>query len=365
MFGRNNKQLEVTISNKTILRIIGMVLLAVVLVGFIENALHPLTLIFVSFFLTLALNPAVTFVANKLKNKSRTRATALAYVVVMTVLIGFFALVLPPLISQTTNFIKEVPQTLRDLENDQGAVGEFVRRYELEEQVVQIANDWAKDTSNITNQAVSTASRVVSNLVSIITVLILTFMMLVEGPKWIAVFWRQYPKNKREHSISLASKMNDVVTGYVNGQVLVAAIGATFAVTALFIATTVFNVDTVNPIALGGIVFLFGLIPTIGVIIGSSIVILFSLFASIPLALTMLAFFVVYQQVENATVQPFIQSRANELTPLIVFLAAILGIGFGGLLGAIIAIPIAGCMKVLLDDYTLRKNATTEKTNKN
>jgi predicted PurR-regulated permease PerM len=82
--------------------------------------------------------------------------------------------------------------------------------------------------------------------------------------------------------------------------------------------------------------------------------VLFSLFASVPLAITMLIYFIIYQQIENTTIQPFVQSRANELTPLIVFIAAILGIGFGGLLGGIVAIPIAGCAKVLFDDYIER-----------
>jgi predicted PurR-regulated permease PerM len=152
--------------------------------------------------------------------------------------------------------------------------------------------------------------------------------------------------------------MYRVVTGYVNGQFLVATIGATFAVVALTISTTVFNVDTINPIAFGGIVFLLGLIPTIGVIISTAIVVIFSSFASIPLAITMLVYFIVYQQIENATIQPYIQSRANELTPLVVFSAAIIGIGFAGILGAIIAIPIAGCIKVLFDDFVERKKLT-------
>lgn len=355
MFGREKKELEITISNKTILRIIGFGIVTVVVLNFVSSIIHPLTLIFVAFFLTLALNPAVTKLSSKLKSRSRVRATAISYLVVVSFLIGFLLLVTPPLVNQTVDFIKDVPQTLRDLEESEGVIGDFVRSNDLEEQVTQIANNWARDTSSAADQAVSIANRVISNLVSIITVLILTFMMLVEGPKWLALFWKQYPKDKAEHSKKMAKKMYGVVTGYVNGQFLVAAIGATFAVIALSVSTTIFNVDSINPIAFGGIVFLFGLIPTIGVIISTIIVVLFSLFASVPLAITMLAFFIIYQQIENATIQPYIQSRANELTPLIVFSAAILGVGFAGILGAIIAIPTAGCIKVLFDDYIERK----------
>jgi predicted PurR-regulated permease PerM len=355
MFGRDKKKLEITVSNQTILRVIGYGLLTLLILNFISSIIHPLTLIFVAFFLSLALNPVVTKLSSKLKSKSRIRATAISYLLVISFLIGFLLLVTPPLVNQTVDFVKDVPRTLRDLEESEGIIGDFVRANDLEEQVTQIANNWARDTSSAADQAVSVANRVISNLVSIITVLILTFMMLVEGPRWLTLFWKQYPKEKAEHGKKIANKMYSVVTGYVNGQLIVAVIGATFAVIALSITTTIFKVDSINPIAFGGIVFLLGLIPTIGVIISTIIVVLFSLFVSVPLAITMLIFFIVYQQIENATIQPYIQSRANELTPLIVFSAAIIGVGFAGILGAIISIPIAGCLKVLFEDYIERR----------
>jgi predicted PurR-regulated permease PerM len=363
MFGRNKKELEITVSNQTILRIIGFIIGTVLLINFLASIRHPLTLIIVSVFLNLALNPAVTAVSNRLRSKSRVRATAIAYVAVITLLIAFFSLVLPSLIGQTADFVRETPQTLRGLKEQDSPIGDFVRRYNLEAQVVQIANDWAQDTGNIADQAVGIANRVISNLISIITVLILTFMMLVEGPKWTTLFWRQFPKSKRDQGQKLAKKMHAVVTGFVNGQMLVAATGAFFAVVALFISTTLFNVTTINPIAFGGIVFLFSLIPTIGVFISTAIVVTFSLFVSAPLAITMLIFLVLYQQIENATIQPYIQSRANELTPLIVFLAVIVGVGFGGILGAIISIPIVGCLKVLFDEYVVNKKEPIEEEN--
>jgi len=161
---------------------------AVIHVEFFERIAHPLTLIFMSFFLALALNPAVTAVSRRLKSKSRTRATTIAYVSVVTVLIGFLSLILPPLIGQTTDFMSDIPQTLRDLKEDNGVVGDLIRDNDLEEQVTQLANNWARDFSSSGTQAVSLANRVVSNLISIVTVMILTFMMLIEGPKWLKAF---------------------------------------------------------------------------------------------------------------------------------------------------------------------------------
>ena len=358
MFGRNKKSQEFTISNETILRLIGFGLATFLIIRIFENIIHPLTLIFVSFFLAIALNRAVNWVSKNLKSRNRVTATTIAYVSVMTVLIGFLALVVPPLVNQTRQFINEVPQTLRDLREDDGFAGETIRRYELEEQVTQFASNWASDFSGVSGQAVSIANRVVSNIISIVVVLVLTFMMLIEGPKWMQAFWKQYPKDKRTHAQTIVKRMNSVVTNYVYGQVVVAAIGASFAIVALFIATAVFNVDSVNAVALGGIVFLFSLIPMFGATIAAILVSLFSLFASPALAITMAIYFIVYQQIENASIQPYIQSKGNELTPMLVFIAAIIGVSFGGILGAFVAIPAAGCVKVLVDDYLDRKDDT-------
>lgn len=362
MFGRNQKSLEITISNSTILRVIFFVVATGMLIRIFENLVHPLTLIFVSFFLALALSPAVSWVSRKLKTKNRGTATALAYVSVITILIAFFSLIVPPLARQTTEFIEDVPQILQDVKEDQGTIGDFVRKNELEQQVQDFANSWSQNIENFQGPVVSTANRVVSNLISIVIVLILTFMMLVEGPRWLKFFWEQYPDDKQEHAQEMANKMYRVVTSYVNGQVIVAAIGAVFAIIAFLIATSIFDVSSSNAIAFGGIVFLFSLIPSIGATLSATIVVLFSSFLSIPLAITMMVYFVIYQQIENATIQPYIQSRANQLTPLLVFMSAILGIGFGGILGAFVAIPLVGCAKVLFDDYVdTKKSAKTTK----
>lgn len=351
MFWKKNNAQEVTVSLETIVRIVVVVALTLFVFQILESLLHPLTLIFVSFFLALALNPIVTKLSTKLRIKSRSAATAIAYISVISLLTLFFSLVLPPLVSQTTEFIANLPETVDEIQSSDGALGSFARNQEIDQQISDFVAEWTQDVSKVSNSAVSIANRVVSNLISIVTVLILTFMMLVEGPRWLKLFWKYYPKDKRAHHQKLAHRMYEVVINYVNGQVIVAAIGSTFAMIVLLIFTKIFGVTGLNIIALGGIVFLFSLVPTIGTILGSAIVILFATIASFPMGLAMLVYFIVYQQIENSTVQPIIQSRGNDLTPMLVFIAAIIGISFGGILGALIAIPAAGCAKILIEDW--------------
>ena len=351
MLGRQKiSEVEITVSNRTMLRILLFLLGTILFLRMIDSMRHPLTLIFVSFFLTLAINPIVTRLSSMLKSKSRVRATAIAYGAVMTVIISFVVLIVPPLINQTTEFIREVPKTLSEIKTQDSSLGRFIRRYNLEEQVQNFASDWTRNLGDVQGPVLTTANRIFANVLSIVTVLVLTFMMLIEGPRWMQSIWKHVPLRRRAHDQEIAHKMYKVVTSYVNGQVLVAGIGAMFAMITLIIVSTILNVS-VNAVALGGIIFLFALIPSIGTILGALIVTLFSLFSSPSLAVIMLVYFIVYQQIENATIQPMIQSRGNELTPMLVFIAAILGIGFGGVLGGFVAIPLAGCAKILFDDW--------------
>lgn len=345
---------EVTVSNRTVVRLILLTLVTILGIRFALSVSNVLVLLFVAFFLALALNPGVSWIARNLKLKSRVAAVGISYVLVLTVLGAFLTYVVPPLVRQTVDFINDAPETIESLKTDDSSAGRFVRRYNLDEQLEGFTNNLQQRTKNFRQPVVATAGRVGNALVSIITVLVLTFMMLVEGPIWIKRYWRHMPNRRRKHDQMVAEKMYRVVTGYVNGQLLLAVIAASFAFIVLVIASTLLNVS-INAVALAGILVFTGLIPMIGNTIGGVIVTAACLFVSVPLAIIMAVFFVLYQQIENVSLQPYIHSKYNELSPLLVFVAALMGIGFGGLLGGLIAIPAAGCAKVLLMDYLERR----------
>lgn len=348
MFQKQNS--SVTVQTETIIRIILLIALAVLAFMFLSDIRHQLQLIAISIFLAIALNPAVTWITLRLRSKSRVRATGVAYLTVLTLLAGLLTLIVPPLVKQTVDFIETVPATINNLQNQDSALGNFVRTNELDEQLETLSND-IRDRigSDFTQPVFNTANRVFGTLISLVTILVLTFMMLVEGPVWFKRLMRAQPADKREHRKNVLKKMYRVVTAYVNGQVLIAAIGASLALVAIFIAGTIFNAP-INAVAMAAIIFMFGLIPLVGNTIGASIVVLVALFSSLPMAIALAIYFLLYQQIENVTLQPYIQAKSNQLTPLIVFTAAIIGAGFGGILGAFAAIPIAGCIKVIVED---------------
>jgi predicted PurR-regulated permease PerM len=144
--------------------------------------------------------------------------------------------------------------------------------------------------------------------------------------------------------------MYRVVKGYVNGQVTLAALAAVIIFPALII------LDISYPIALFVIVFICALIPMIGNTIGAGIVTLVALTQSPSAALFVLAYYIIYQQIENIFIQPRIQANSTNMSPLLVFASVVIGISFGGILGGLVAIPVAGCIRISVLEYLRSRN---------
>lgn len=356
MLGVNKKEsgsVRVTVSNRTIIRVIGLVIASYLFVIALNKATHALTLLFIALFLSLALNAPVHALAQMLPGKrrgNRTLATGVSFFVIIALLIGFIASIVPPLVKQTASFIDEAPGLIEQLHDENTSVGSLVRRYSLEDELDKLSQQLSSRLKNISGSAVTTFTRVSGSIFSTLTVLVLTFMMLIEGPRWIRFARRLLPDDKEPHYEKLARDMYKVIKGYVNGQVLLAAIAALLIVIPLI----VLNVS--YPVALMVIVFICGLIPLVGHTIGAVIVSTVALFHSPWAALIVLVYYITYQQIENYVIQPRIQANSTDMSPLLVFASVIIGVSFNGLLGGLVAIPIAGCLRILVLDYLNRKN---------
>jgi predicted PurR-regulated permease PerM len=376
------RQVVVNITNRTIFRAIGWAIFAILLFRFMGRVTHVLILIFISFFLAMALNPAgrvthvlilifisfflamalnpaVNWFSKNLKIKSRVRATAFTYLTVVLLLSVFFALVIPPLVRQTRDFIHDVPTTVENFKQQDSSLARYAERYNVDEKLTKAAKDFTSHYSSFGSTLFNTGKRVAEAVISFFAVLVLTFMMLVEGPRWMQLAINSVHEKKRERYRNNAQRMYKAVTGFVSGQVILAVVAGIFCFIALEIAGNVLDVQT-NALAMAGVVTVFGVIPLFGNPIAATVVVLVSALNSLTLAIVMLIYFVVYYFVENHTFQPYLQSRLNELTPLTVFVAALLGIGFGGILGAVIAIPAAAAIKILTEDHFRHRHVPTD-----
>lgn len=341
-------KIEITISNRTILRVIAMVVVAGLFVAALHKAVHALVLIFTAVFLALALNAPVHWISEHLPGKkrgSRTLATTISFLLVVVFLAGFLASIVPPLVRQTSNFLHATPDLVNDLRSDDTSLGKFVRRYNLEDQTDKLSHQLQDRVGNIGNGALTTAGKVSSSIFAALTVLVLTFMMLIEGPHWLEFGSQFVPQKDRPRAKRLAADMYRVIKGYVNGQVLLAALASVLVLVPLLILGVSY------PVALMVIVFICGLIPMVGHTIGAVIVSTVALFQSPVTAIIVLAWYILYQQIENYVIQPRIQANSTDMPPLMVFISVLVGVSFGGLLGGLVAIPVAGCMRIVLLDY--------------
>jgi predicted PurR-regulated permease PerM len=357
-----DSKVELTVSNRTIVRVLVLVIISLIFLAVLKQMTHAIVLIFTAFFLALSLNAPVHWVERHLPGKrrdNRTIATVVSVLVVMVLFVGFLASIVPPLSRQVGGLVDAAPKFVNSLHSQDSEVGKLVKRYHLQTQVDNFSDELSSRAKGLSGKAVSTLADVGSSAISVLTILVLTFMMLVEGPRWVGFAKRLVPHNQRDHAAELARGMYKVIKGYVNGQVLLAAIASLFIVPALFILHISY------PVALMVVVFICGLIPMVGHTLGAIIVTSVALFHSPTSAIIILAYYILYQQVENYLVQPRIQANTTNMSPLLVFVAVVLGVSFGGLLGGLVAIPIMGCVRIVVLDQLMRRNlleATPEKS---
>jgi len=342
-------EVVVSLTNRTIVRVILWVTAAVLIYKFVGQVSYVLTLVFIAFFMALALNPVVGWITRRLKIGSRVRATAAAYILLVALLAGFLLLTVPPIVSQTRTFINEVPQTVASFQSEDTSLARAAARYNVDQRLTDAARSFSSNYGDFGSTVLNTTKRIISAFIGLIAVLVMTFMMLVEGPKWFKLVLGNTPKGSRDRYEKLIRRMSATVSGFVLGQLILSVTAGFFSLIALLVASNILDVS-INAVALAAIVAIFGLIPLIGNPLSTILVTLVCLLSSWQLALVMLIYFIVYQQAENATLQPYIQARQNELTPLLVFISALIGVSIAGIVGAFAAIPVAACIKILLEE---------------
>lgn len=349
-------KVRIEIDTRTFVRFWLVVLgfLAIILALWVARG--ALITIAVALFLALALNPPVSRLSRRLPGRSRIGATLISYLAVIILLGGFLVAVVPPVIDQTTKFAQTVPGLIDDVSHNRGAIDSFINKYGLRSQVdtaVNNAKNQASDVAkNLGNVLINSVNALLSGVVSVIFVLVLTFLMLIEGPRWMERLWGLYEdQDKLERHRALVHRMYHVVVGFVNGQITVAAIAAAAALLVTFVLSILFHMSANLALPLAFIIFICELMPLIGATIAAILVTLVLLFNNVTAAVVFLIYYLLYQQVENNFINPTIQSRSVELSALSILVAILVGVSLFGLLGAIIAIPVAGCLRVLLVDY--------------
>ena len=343
---KSSPALVVDISVKTIIK--ATVAVLAVWLGFqFFVVIWPVCLwLITAIFLAVGLNPIVSRIIRYLPTPNRVLATAIAFGLVLTGLATFLLITVPPIYSQLIEFATDLPEIFRSFKDQDGFLANIINEYQLDDDISGLISNLSSRISDFEGGLTGILNALIGTVFNLVAVVVLTFLMLIEGPK-ICRQLRSLARSKKqlEQWETIGKKMYGVITAYINGQFLIATIGATTA--GIFMVL----LGVPNPLALAGIVGLLSLIPMVGAIAGAVLVVMLTLLVNVKYALIMAIFFFVYQQIENATIQPYIQSRNVALSVMTIFIVTIIGAKIAGIWGALLVVPATGCLKVLLTEY--------------
>jgi predicted PurR-regulated permease PerM len=204
----------------------------------------------------------------------------------------------------------------------------------------------------VSGTALAITKGIVTMIVAIVTIMFMTFFMLLEGPAWIERFLGLLPDDRRERWRTVGHDIYRTVGGYVTGNLLISVIAGVTTTAVLLI------LDIPYAVALGLVVAILDLIPLAGATLAAIIVTTVAVLEDpFPAGVVVLVFFIVYQQLENHVLQPLVYGRTVQLSPLAVLIAVLIGAELAGVLGALAAIPVAGTIQVLLRDQLRERHA--------
>jgi len=292
---------------------------------------HTLALLILGISIAAAVAPLINWVTEWLP---RTLATVLVYLLLL-IIVGIIGwIILPPLINQAVQLADRLP--------------------ELADQVRQWINQWNIITTDtlierLSNQLSAVGSTLLdipltisSYIVDLALTLVISLYLVIYAPRIRRFFLSLYPPHRRKRVGEVASKVTEAMGGYIRGTVISGLIIGTV----VYIALLIIGVDF--PLVLALVAGVMELVPVVGPYISGTIIVLVALLDSQSQALITLGVVIVEQQIENNLVVPNVMSSQAEISPIMTILALFAGASIGGIIGALVAVPIAAASHVLV-----------------
>jgi predicted PurR-regulated permease PerM len=279
-----------------------------------------------------------------LGGKRRALATFLVFLVVLVLLAALIAAFAVPLVNEATKVSGQLPGLIADARAGRGPIGDLLQRTHALEWVQNNQDKISNFANGLTAPAAAVASGFATGIAGTLTVFVLAYLMVLEGPKVVDGAIDVFRPATGERIRRVGADCAKSVTGYLSGNLLISVIcgGLTYVVL------------LISGVPFAGLIALFvgiaDLLPLVGATIGGAVAVLAGFIHSIPAGIAVLVFFVLYQQLENHLLQPLIFARTVRLNPLTVIVAILIGAELMGILGALLAIPVASIIQVILRD---------------
>jgi predicted PurR-regulated permease PerM len=308
------------------------------------RARSVLILIGLALFIAAGLDPAVTWLT---RHRLPRWAAVLAILLAAAgVLAAFLAAAIPPLAAQASALAGHLPHYMHTLQDHNSQLGRLNDRFHIEQRLSRLLS--TKGTA-LVGGVLGAGELVLSTASSVLVVAVLVVYFLIGMPRIRLFAYRLAPRSRRTRVILIGDEIFTKVGGYVLGNFLTSAIAGL----GTYFWLLAFGVP--YPLVLALMVALLDLIPVIGSTVGGAIVSLVALTVSLPVALATLAFYVAYRLAEDYLLVPRIMGRTVQVPAVVSLVAVLVGGTLMGIIGALVAIPVAAALRLLLDEVVFRR----------
>ena len=342
------------LSTRTIVRVFFTLVGLVVLLYLLYLVRSVLGLLMIAIFLSVALGPAVERIR---KVKLPRPASILAVFLGMFLAIFLIGLiVVPPIVNEVEAFAGDVPQYITDIRSNK-----TLREYDDKYKITKKLEDQAKTLPSKLGEAAGALQAVTvgvfSAVIQLVTVLTITFFLLLDGGRIVNFIFAQVRPAHEDRLRAVAADIYGATGGYVAGALAL----ATAAGISTYIVLSILGVPFAVPLSV--LMAFFDLIPLVGSTIGGVLIGVVTLFGDFPGdTIVWVIYVIVYQQIENSVFQPMVYRRTVNLHPLAVITAILVGSSLLGVLGALVAIPIAAAIQIALRDLWENRGSTVVDT---
>src|SRR5919198_637534 len=294
-------------------------------------------LVLIAAFFAIAIAPAVNWLDQR--KVPRWAAILLVYLGIAGGIFGIGLVIVPPLVTGVETLSSDLPGYVQDLRNNP-TFRDYDNRYHITEKLKEQAQQLPSTLGDVT-------VGVFSRFVQLFSILVITFFLVKDGNRLLEFFYKQVPEVRARRFRKIAADISDAISGYVFGNFVISILAGIVT----YITLRIIGVPFALPLAI--LFGFFDLIPLVGATLGGILVgIVVAFAADFPIGLIVwVAVLILYQQVENNLIQPFVYGKAVQLHPLIVIIAILIGAALLGVLGALIAIPTAAAVQAVVRDY--------------
>jgi predicted PurR-regulated permease PerM len=333
-------------TTRTVLRVLLIIVATGIALYLLYRLRKPISWVVLATFIALVASAPV----NRLNRRMpRGLAIAIVYLGIVLVPIGILAILIPPVVEQSVELANDLPGYVDDLQQEvekNEQLQDLDQQFDLTQKLQDLGENAASRLDDAAGALADIGAGFVEGVFALVTILVLSMFMVSRGRSWVDKALAARPDHEAKALREALDHIATAVAGYVGGALAQAFIAGVAA----FIMLTILGVP--SPLPLAVVMAILDLIPLVGATLGAIIVGVVTVFADFPVDTIAWALFAIgYQQVENYVIQPRIQSRAVDLDPFIIVIAAIFGASLVGVIGALLAIPAAAAIQIAVREY--------------